>query len=252
MKLLRWVFDLGNTRLKFAPLGPDGRVGEVFALEHGGAGMATLIEHLPARIDVAYLSSVVDEGLRVGLLDILASRCQRIAIARTQRRWGDFRIAYTDPGRLGVDRFLSMLAARSDAACTDASAAVLVCGVGTALTLDLVDGQGRHLGGRIAPSPTLMRQALHRQVTQLPADGGTYVEFADDTLDALASGCLGAALGLIERSLDHAESRMGKTPALYLHGGGAPELLSALPQAHWTPQLVLDGLACWAEIEAEG
>ncbi len=30
-----WLFDLGNTRLKCAPLGDDGRLGAVRALAHG-------------------------------------------------------------------------------------------------------------------------------------------------------------------------------------------------------------------------
>lgn len=249
MTLQRWVFDLGNTRLKLAPLDADGGVGESVALEHRSGGLEALADHLPARMDVAYLSSVVDQPLQTSLLETLAARCQRIAIARTQRRWGDLRIAYAEPARLGVDRFLTMLAARSDSGRTAAGAPVLVCGVGTALTLDLIDGEGRHLGGRIAPSPTLMRQALQQQIAQLPAHGGGYVEFADDTPDALASGCVGAALGLIERSLTEAQSRLDITPTLYLHGGGGPELLASLPQAHWSPRLVLEGLAQWAAIE---
>lgn len=251
MTTRRWVFDLGNTRLKLAPLNADGSVGESLALAHRDAGLAALADRLPSRFDVAYVSSVADETLRVALLELLTSRCRRIAIARSQRRWGDLRIAYADPARLGVDRFLSMLAVRAYSAVTDAGVPVLVCGVGTALTLDLVDGHGRHLGGRIAPSPTLMRQALHGQVSQLPVQGGDYVEFADDTPDALASGCLGAALGLIGRSLAQAGSRLGMAPLLYLHGGGGPELLASLPQARWSPQMVLDGLAQWALVEVE-
>lgn len=250
MTLQRWVLDLGNTRLKVAPLDGAGHVGESVALEHRGGDMAALATRLPPRMDVAYLASVVEEGLRVALLDVLALRCQRISLARTQRRWGDLRIAYADPARLGVDRFLSMMAARADSVSSDRGAPVLVCGVGTALTLDLVDGDGRHLGGRIAPSPTLMRQALNQQVAQLPARSGRYVEFADDTPDALASGCVGAALGLIQRSLAEAESRVGSTPTLYLHGGGGDELRASLPQVRWSPRLVLDGLAQWAAIEA--
>ena len=246
----RWVFDLGNTRLKCAPLDADGGVGEVIALAHGAPGMAALAARLPARIDVAYLASVADDGARLALIEWLAARCRRIAIARTQRRWDDLRIAYADPARLGVDRFLTMVAARAHAKHSGANASVLVCGVGTALTLDLVDGQGRHLGGRIAPSPTLMRQVLHAKVKQLPGGGGDYAEFADNTPDALASGCQGAAVGLIERSLAHARSALGAAPALYLHGGGGPELLAALPQARWMPRLVLEGLAQWAAIEA--
>ncbi|QOY63905.1 type III pantothenate kinase [Lysobacter sp. H21R4] len=245
----RWVMDLGNTRLKIAPLDLDGRVGETIALEHRAADLAALAARLPPRMEVAYLASVADEGLRVALLDLLAARCQRISLARTQRRWGELRIAYGDPARLGVDRFLAMIAAQHHARRAHPGTPVLVCGIGTALTLDLIDAKARHLGGRIAPSPTLMRQALNQQVAQLPPSGGRYVDFAVDTPDALVSGCVGAALGLIERSLADAQTRLGAAPILYLHGGGGEELRALLPQARWSPRLVLDGLAQWAAIE---
>lgn len=241
-----WLFDLGNSRLKCAPLLADGRVGEVIAIDHRSGDLAAeLGRRLPPRIGVAYLASVADGALRVALLQALAMRCRRVSIARTQTRWRDLRIAYADPARLGVDRFLAMVGALADR-----QDAALVCGVGTALTIDLVDATGEHRGGRIAPSPGLMREALQLRASQLPAGGGEYHEFGCDTLDALASGCDGAALGLIERSLTMARQMFGVTPVLYLHGGGGQALLARLPQARWVPGLVLDGLARWAAVEA--
>jgi type III pantothenate kinase len=242
-----WLFDLGNSRLKCAPLMADGRAGEAVAIDHrSGTLAAALDRHLPSDFDVAYLASVVDPALRVEVLQALTARCRRISVARTQSRWGDFRIAYADPARLGVDRFLAMIAARADS-----RGAVLVCAIGTALTVDLVDAEGRHRGGRIAPSPTLMRDALQARIVQLPASGGSYREFGVDTLDALPAGCEGAALGQIERSLAMAEREVGAAPTLNLHGGGAPALLPQLPPARWSPQLVLDGLARWAALDTK-
>jgi type III pantothenate kinase len=241
-----WLFDLGNSRLKCAPLMADGRAGEAIAIDHrNGALAAALDRHLPSAFDVAYLASVADPALRVEVLQALTARCRRISVARTQSRWGDFRIAYADPARLGVDRFLAMLAAQADCS----GGAVLVCAIGTALTVDLVDAAGGHRGGRIAPSPTLMREALQARIVQLPASGGSYREFGADTPDALAAGCEGAALGLIERSLAMAGRELGAAPTLYLHGGGAPALLPQLPPARWSPQLVLHGLARWAALD---
>jgi len=130
--------------------------------------------------------------------------------------------------------------------------AAVVCGVGTALTLDLVDNRGVHRGGRIAPSPTLMREALHGRAAQLPVAGGLYREFADDTVDALASGCEGAALGLIERSLAAASAELGRMPALVMHGGGAGGLAAHLPQARLASNVVLEGLARWAAVDEAG
>ncbi|MGY0557884.1 MULTISPECIES: type III pantothenate kinase [unclassified Lysobacter] len=241
----RWLFDLGNSRLKCAPMEDDGSAGEVVAIDHRNDNLVAELERrLPSHIPVAYLASVASDELRVTLLQALSPRCGRISIARTSRGRHGLRVAYADPSRLGVDRFLAMLAthARGDGA-------ALVCAVGTALTIDLMDAEGLHRGGRIAASPSLMREALHRRARQLPETGGNYIEFADDTLDALVSGCEGAALGLIERSLAMAREQLDVAPTLYLHGGGAPALLPRLPQARWVPRLVLDGLAHWARVE---
>lgn len=240
-----WLFDLGNTRLKCAPL-VGGEVGDVVALPHREADLAdALAQALPSRIDAAYVASVANEALRVALLQALTERARRISLARTQKAFADFRIAYAQPHKLGVDRFLAMLAAHARN-----HEAVLVCGVGTALTIDLVDAQGRHLGGRIAPSPTLMREALHERAPQLPVTGGLYVDFASDTEDALASGCDGAALALIEVSQAAAQRQLGARPRLLLHGGGADELAARLPEASLAASLVLEGLAIWARVDS--
>ena len=241
-----WLFDLGNSRLKCAPIGPDGQPGEVVALDHrGGDWAGPLLRALPARFEAACVASVAGDALRVALLEALVAHCGRISIATTQRGYDGLRIAYAQPEKLGVDRFLAMLAAQARG-----DGAALVCGIGTAITLDLVDADGRHRGGRIAPSPTLMREALHARAAQLPALGGDYHAFATDTADALASGCEGAALALIERTLEAARDALGSTPRLLLHGGGSDALLPRLENANHVPALVLEGLARWARAAA--
>jgi len=230
-----FLFDLGNTRLKYAELGADGLPGETTAFSHHDD--RAWLDHLPHG-DVACIASVGPAARHVALLDGLATRFTRLHVVRTQPALGRLRIAYANPQHLGVDRFLVMLAA------VDAGPVLLV-GVGTALTCDLLDGDGQHRGGRIAPSPMLMRQALHARAAVLPERGGVYAEFADDTDHALASGCEGAALALVERSLDHAEHLLGVRPALWLHGGGAAALRARLPPHEWVPDAVLRGLARW-------
>lgn len=230
-----WLFDLGNTRLKCAPLRVDGGIGEVVAMAHDDVG--AWLDALPSG-DVACLASVASEARRVALLDALCARFQRLHRVQTETALGPLRIAYAEPAHLGVDRFLAMLGLCG-------SGAVLVAGVGTALTIDLLDAGGRHRGGRIAPSPQLMREALHARATQLPVDGGDYATFADDTAPALASGCEGAALALVEQSLQAARSLLGEAPALVLHGGGVAALRARLPAHIWAPDAVLQGLARW-------
>jgi type III pantothenate kinase len=238
-----WLFDLGNTRLKFAPSLEGVIAGDVVAVAHDNGDFAARIEQaLPHEGGTAYVASVASPAMTTTLQRSLSTRFARIVAVGTQSAFAGLRIAYADPGKLGVDRFLALLAAhaRNDGAW-------LVVGVGTALTIDLLDAGGRHHGGRIAPSPALMRAALHQRARQLPETGGAYVEFADDTQSALASGCEGAAVALIERSLDAAARLLGVAPGLLLHGGGAPALVMHLPPAVLVSHLVLRGLAHWAQ-----
>ena len=243
-----WLFDLGNTRLKCAPLLGNGGVGDVVAIAHDGVALAPdWLDALPSgRIEAAFVVSVVPAALRAALFDSLGGRCARMSRAGTLRRFDGVEIAYAQPQRLGADRFLALLAAHARGA-----RPWLVAGVGTALTIDLLDAAGLHRGGRIAPSPMLMRQALHARAAQLPESGGRYIEFADDTDDALASGCEGAAVGLIERSLRTAEDLFGAPPGLLLHGGGAAGLQLHFGDAILAPALVLEGLARWACAERD-
>jgi len=236
-----WLFDVGNSRLKFARLLPDGNLDKVIVHTHDGQALTAGWEQtLPAHMDAAEVVLVAAPPIRAALLDVLVAHARRISLVATRKHCAGVKVGYAQPQRFGADRFLTLLAAH-----TRAAHPWLVVGVGTALTVDLLDADGRHLGGRIAASPTLTRAALHERAAQLPAQGGAYLPFADNTGDALASGCLGAAIGLIEHSLHAARAQLGRTPALLLHGGGAEALLPWLPQAALAPSLVLEGLAVW-------
>lgn len=230
-----WLFDLGNTRLKFAGLRGDGAPDETRALAHGDGD--AWLDGLP-RGDAACIASVAANERRVALLDALCARFGRLHLVRTQPRFAGLRIAYENPQHLGVDRFLALLSALE-------AGDVLLVGIGTALTIDLLDGDGLHRGGRIAPSPMLMREALHARAAVLPETGGVYTEFATDTDHALASGCEGAALALVERSIEQARQLLGAAPTLWLHGGGADALRERLPAHRFAPDAVLRGLASW-------
>ena len=234
-----WLLDLGNSRLKFAPLSRDGAIGPVTARDHAAPGWT---EGLPAG-GTAWVSSVASPTLTLQLVEGLAARFGRVHMARTSASCAGVAVGYAQPHRLGVDRFLALLGAFAAG-----GGPWLVVGVGTALTIDLLDADGRHAGGRIAPSPTLMREALHARATHLPTEGGTYHEFATDTPDALASGCDGAAIALVERSLARARAMLGREVQPLLHGGGAEALAARVDGARVEPALVLRGLAAWARI----
>lgn len=147
---------------------------------------ADWFEALPSGV-VACIASVASDARRAALFDALRTRFTRLHRARTERALGplEHRLRKScTPRRGSLPAMLGQYG----------TGPVLVVGVGTALTIDPLDADGRHRGGRIAPSPRLMREALHARAAQLPVEGGRCAEFADDTDHALASGCEGAAL----------------------------------------------------------
>jgi type III pantothenate kinase len=249
-----WLIDLGNTRLKWTRADDDA-LRDAHALSHVEAG------GIDSRLDgaftdisggtTAWLASVAGDALTTSVIAALERRGTSVQRVRTQSDFSGVRIAYAEPTRLGVDRFLALVAAHARG-----HKPWLIVSVGTALTLDLLGADGIHHGGLIAPSPALMRESLAQRAPQLPEQGGVVVDFATDTLDALASGSTLSARALVERSLHAAARRIGAMPTLLLSGGGAAALDDATSVAEWPtpverePHLVLHGLRLWAQAQA--
>ncbi len=242
---MNWLLDLGNSRLKVAAWRPGEGLGEVQAWTHGAADFAPSMQRWLATVragDTCWLASVASSELTSAVAEALASHGNPATRARTQPECAGVRIAYADPLRLGVDRFLGLLAARARG-----DGPWLIVSAGSALTVDLLDAHGEHLGGVIAPSPEHMRAALAARFPALAFAGGEASDFARDTADALASGSVGAALGLVERCHRQASRRLGNAPRLLLSGGGSARLGSALElEFEAAPYLALEGLAVYA------
>lgn len=149
--------------------------------------------------------------------------------------------AYHQPAKLGVDRFLAMAAAHHAQ-----PGAQLLVSVGTALTVDALTADGQHLGGLIAATPALARQALLANTARIGATEGLSSGLADNTADAVTAGTQLAALGVITHAREILRQRSTDEPRLVVSGGGMAELLPYLPDAQAFEGLVLDGLALWA------
>jgi type III pantothenate kinase len=246
---MRLLLDLGNTRLKWAlQAQPDGWLarGAVDWQEGLAAALASAWAGLP-RPEQVIAASVVDAA-REAQVAAMAERlfaCTPTWL-RTPAHACGVRNAYAEPQRLGVDRFLAMVAAHADG-----RAPCVLAGVGTAITLDALAADGRHLGGLIAPGPRLMQQSLLDATARVrPERPGEIVELADNTADAVASGCWLAAAALVERFATRSAARFGTAPALILGGGDATPLLPLLSlPAKLSQDGVLRGLAVWANAQ---
>jgi type III pantothenate kinase len=163
------------------------------------------------------------------------------------RTAGGVTTQYVEPWRLGADRLAGAIGAhhlaRGRAAC--------IIGVGTALTLDLVDERGRHRGGAIVPAPGLMKDSLLTKTNGIRrrAQGGSAAGsfFARSTRAAIEQGARYAAAAVIDRAVAEARDVIGRAPLVLLTGGGAPALRPLIRAPHrFVPDLVLQGLAVLA------
>ena len=244
---MRLLLDLGNTRLKWAlqtaPAGWLARGAVNWDADGMAESLASAWTGLP-RPDRVLAASVVDDAreaqVTVAIEQLHAHAPEWL---RTPAHACGVRSAYAEPQRLGVDRFLAMVAAHADY-----RSSCVLAGVGTALTLDALAADGRHLGGLIAPGPQLMQQSLLGATAQVrPERSGDIRELADNTADAVVSGCWQAAAALIERFVTRVTPRLGDMPTLILGGGDAPALLPLLSlPAQLSEDSVLRGLAVWA------
>ena len=149
-------------------------------------------------------------------------------------------VAYAQPERLGVDRWLAMIAAHHQWA-----APILIVDAGTAVTYDLLLADGRQLGGLILPGIEMMRGSLLKGTHIASAESEALVgPWATDTTAAVTLGAVQALAALAERLYDRLATEAGAVPELVVTGGDAEHLLSALDRpARYEPTLVLQGLA---------
>jgi type III pantothenate kinase len=117
---------------------------------------------------------------------------------------------------------------------------------GSALTIDVVDAEGRHEGGYIIPGPALMERALLLDTDRVRFDEPAEyaLEPGRSTAEAVRHGIALAQVGAVASALE----RVAGPDATAVFAGGASETLLALLDrpGHHHPDLVFEGLAVMA------
>ncbi len=248
MKLL---LDLGNSALKWG-LWAQGRG----LLRVGRIGYDALPDSLgalakgegvePAPVSSAVAASVisqawerrVEQALKTGgIHDVEWLRSGRSALGLES--------GYHEPTELGADRWAALLGSLQRAPCGG-----IIVDIGTAVTVDGVDPQGRHLGGAIFPGAGLLGASLGSGTVRLSVDpeGEAPVLPGRSTQEGISAGIRYGLAGAIDRLECELEAGRRAGPARILTGGGAAPLAPLL-SGSWrlVPHLVLEGLGRWAE-----
>lgn len=149
---------------------------------------------------------------------------------------------YIEPGLLGADRWLGVISAYNRF-----RKSLIVVSFGTAITVDLVVQNGRHVGGFIAPGFNLMLDSLARGTRQVIIDRRFEEASLLPGVTTAAAVCAASAamvVGLIENALKQLRNfELQADIEIVFTGGDSDKLLSFYPGGQRIPDLVLDGLA---------
>ena len=244
------LVDVGNSRIKWARY-DEGRLGKAHAAMYVSWRTADYVRRMfragraPQR---ALVASVAAPRVNTALSAAARRVGVRSQLIRVPRRAGGVTVGYAEPWRLGVDRFVAAVGAHQ----LFRGVAVCVVGIGTAMTIDLIQADGRHRGGVIIPAPALMVDALLTQTHGIRrrAHGGIAAGaglFGRSTRAAIDLGSRYAAAALIDRAVEEARLLLGRKPLAVLTGGEAPSVRPLVQSpCVGVPDLVLRGLAVLA------
>jgi type III pantothenate kinase len=240
--------DVGNSCLKWAcatatGLGPMSR-------------LAYSVESLPQLLDKAWQDLTPPQHVMVANVAgpaVVAHVAQwvrdtwglTIGQAHTADQACGVRNGYPEAETLGVDRWLSLIAAHRLL-----SGVVCIFDCGTAMTMDVIDESGEHLGGQITPGMEMMKSALVANTQAIGAgesDAGLNL-LAKDTASAVAMGCSWTTIAYMERMTSEIQDTLQRPLQVIVTGGGISPLLPYLSgyvdsgQWRYEPDWVLRGL----------
>ncbi|MBU3600909.1 type III pantothenate kinase [Polynucleobacter sp. AM-25C3] len=240
------VFDLGNTRLKWAAVestqNTADRNKKLWA--YSGSISNTSFQSAELRAELSdYISKTMPKPDAIGFCCVAGDA----AIENLQSlfpQWKDLdwkqlkgnssydgmRTLYQDPSKLGADRWAALIGARALS-----NTNTLVINAGTATTIDLLGGNGVHYGGWILPGLSLMQESLQSNTAQLPLAVRTstpvsQASFGITTDEAITGGCDAAQMGAILRAAYLAKEIHHPVERIWLDGGNTKILANEIKQ----------------------
>ena len=245
------LVDLGNSRLKWASH-QNGQLCSVGCLKYDEENLATSISaawsSLPAPGKI-YVSSDVDSRLTAVLSQWVEKQWATVAhiITPKDHAYG-VKNAYQDPLQLGTDRWAALVAVRNNI-----KGAAIIIDCGTAITIDVMNAKGEHLGGMIIPGIQMMQQSLFKGTHKInrtdEKNEPVLTALGKNTREGVRSGIHTAVIAFINETISRATRQtmpQTKTEKMtnVITGGDADVILPFLDNSviH-KPTLVLEGLA---------
>jgi type III pantothenate kinase len=245
---MRLLFDLGNTRLKWAWQDKDQWQTGAASLGEDFDGLMQIVGQQQSKPDLAAIASVVGDKTTEACEQAIV-RQWHVPILRIEPATEQLGVInrYHDPQQLGSDRWAALVAARQE---TGKPVCVVSCG--TAVTIDALNRNGEFIGGSILPGLELMRHSLTDKTAAIDVATGDDTSCqARATGDAVFAGTRYGLAGGVSRIVAEHSKIIGDDMEVLITGGCAESILPLLDfPAKLRPDLVLRGIAAIVEAAA--
>ena len=254
-----WLIDLGSSRVKWQVRSGSGAVLEQGQWEESAGAPDQALPKTPP--SAVWLARVGPAGREHWLRTAIRTRHGDVAThsvrPEPEGRAG-LRLDY-DCSQFGADRYCALLGVLGRT-----RAPAVVIDAGTAVTVDLLEADGRHLGGYILPGFRRGLSAVSELFSaELQARVGAALGRAPaprkppdpghDTAEALMQGWMHGLAGAVERLGSEQDGDGAGAGEWWLTGGDGPWLAELLDHpARVEPDLVFDGLWLCAQDDGLG
>lgn len=235
------LVDVGNTRTKWVLAEDNHMLTEIDVCLNQDVASST-IASLAEVVHKVSVANVAGDAMAKMLTEVMQTVEAPVHIVQASDEACGVRNCYDYPETLGVDRWLSLIAAydKQKASC-------LVINAGTAVTIDALSvpkgaDHANFMGGLIMPGLGLMLRQLADNTAQLNLMDGSVMDFPTNTQDAMHTGCLVAVVGAIQRQWQLLQALDQQTPSILMSGGDAEVLHKQLPADLAEKTIIVDNL----------
>ena len=237
------LIDVGNTRIKWRLVTNEYNSAE---LSHYGllADLSNFIKTLNTN-EIHVLLAAVNQTQELKKL-LSESNFHKITVACSELSQAGVRNSYLHPERMGVDRWLAMIAAFVQITTSNQHKGIIIVDAGSALTIDVVSAIGEHRGGYIVPGLLMAQQALFAnterviQYNEALTDSGEhdkYKKLGNNTIQCVEYGVINQMLALVKQVSDEYLNY-----EIFFTGGDGELLAGYLKAGTVDKDLVLKGL----------
>ena len=237
------LIDVGNTRIKWRLVDNEYNSDEVshFGLLHDFADYIKTLN--VSEVDVLLAAVNQTSGLKKLLYD---TDFKSVNIIQSQQCQAGVSNSYTNPERMGIDRWLAMIAAFTEIKLRSTVQGVIVVDAGSALTIDVIAASGEHEGGYIVPGLLMAQQALFANTERViqydeklmdSVGCNKYKKLGNNTAQCVEYGVINQLVALVKQVIEEYLEY-----EIFFTGGDGEILAGFLKAGTVDKDLVLKGL----------